>query len=271
MAAWTPHHLLTHLMLPPPGYRPPPDHIEVWTLHADPDTVSRSQHLQALLDAAERRRANSFLSTDRRDAYTLAQVALRLVLARCFSTTPQTVDLLPAPCPDCDGPHGRPTLREGNVHFSLAQTRTTVLIALAQSPVGIELASFDRAGPALLLRLPPKEQDAVRRLPPGQRPQALMEYWVRNEAHLKGRGNGITPSSCQRMTTGRGSAYGLQGAALAGWQLTSVTAPPGHTAAAALHTGVHRSCAQPTVTYHGCAQCGRPAAATAPEATLLMQ
>lgn len=271
MAAWTPHHLLTHLMLPPTGYRPPPGHIDVWTLHADPDTVSRSQHLQALLDGTERRRASGFLSTDRRDTYTLAQVALRLVLARCFSTTPQSVDLLPAPCPGCKGPHGRPMLREGSVHFSLAQARTTVVIALAQSPVGIELETIDRAGPALLLRLPPKEKDTVRRLPPGQRPQALMEYWVRSEAHLKGRGNGLTPSSCQPMTTGRGSAYTPQDATRTGWKLTSVTAPPGHVAAAALHTGIHRPRAETAVAYHGCDQCERPAAVAAPEATALMQ
>lgn len=271
MTAWTPHHLLAHLMLPPPGYRPPPGHIDVWTWHADPDTVSRSQNLQAILDGTERRRANGFLSTDRRDTYTLAQVALRLVLARCFSTAPQSVDLLPAPCPGCKGPHGRPMLRESNVHFSLAQTRTTVMIALAQSPVGIELETIDRAGPALLLQLPPQEKETIRRLPSGHRSQALLEYWVRSEAYLKVRGNGITPSSCRRMTTGRGSAHTHQDAALAGCSLTSVTAPPGHAAAAALHTGIHRPSTGPAVAYHGCDQCGRPAATADPEATLLMQ
>ncbi|MCF2437110.1 hypothetical protein LV779_35875 [Streptomyces thinghirensis] len=52
------------------------------------------------------------------------------------------------------------------------------MIAPAQSPVGIELETIDRAGLALLLQLLPQEKETIRRLPSGHRSQALLEYWV---------------------------------------------------------------------------------------------
>lgn len=61
MTAWTPHYLLSHLTLPPTGYRPQRGHIDVWTLHANPDTTICTQRLKALLGTTERRRASGFL------------------------------------------------------------------------------------------------------------------------------------------------------------------------------------------------------------------
>lgn len=260
MTAWTQHHLLPQVALPPTGYRPAAGHIDVWTLHADPDTASRSQRLRTLLDASERQRANSFLSTDRRDTYLLAHLALRLILASCLGTAPRAVTLSRAPCPNCHKAHGRPTLRHTtDVHFSLTHTRTTVMLALARSPVGIDCEAVDRVDAGLLRRLHPNEQEAIHRLPAGQRSRALLECWVRKEAYLKGRGTGLGAGHLQSMGVGLGPEFGGHSADTpAGWLLTPLAAPPGYAAAAALQTPT-AACQQPTIAQHGCDLCGQPA------------
>ncbi|MFJ3213486.1 4'-phosphopantetheinyl transferase family protein [Streptomyces flaveolus] len=268
MTAWTPHHLLPHLALPPSGYRPPPGHIDVWTLHGDPDTASRCHRLSALLDPAERQRANSFLSTDRRDTYVLAHLALRLILANCLGTAPRAVTVSRAPCPACRKPHGRPTLPGKNLHFSLSHTRTTVMIALARTSVGIDLESVDRVDTALLRRLHPNEQEAIHRLPPASRSRALLECWVRKEAYLKGHGTGLGAGHLQSVDIGLGPASGGPSAdAPAGWLLTPLAAPAGHAAAAALQSSTADR-RQPAVAHHGCDLCSRPAHPADAEAAL---
>ncbi|QGZ47191.1 4'-phosphopantetheinyl transferase superfamily protein [Streptomyces sp. QHH-9511] len=259
MTAWTRHHLLPQVALPPTGYRPAADHIDVWTLHADPVTADSAQRLTTLLDASERRRANSFLSTDRRDTYVLAHLALRLILANCLGTAPRAVTISRAPCPSCHKPHGRPTLPQSNLHFSLSHTRTTVMIALAPTRVGIDLEAVDRVDAALLRRLHPNEQEAIHRLPSAHRSPALLDCWVRKEAYLKGYGTGLGAGHLQRLDIGPGPQFGGHSAGPpAGWLLTPLAAPPGYAAAAALRS---RTAAgrQPTIARHGCDLCGRPA------------
>lgn len=258
MTAWTPHHLLPHITLPPTGYRPPRGRIDVWTLHADPDSTSRTQQLKALLDATERRRANSFLSLDRRDTYVLAHLALRLILANCLDTDPRRVTISRAPCPACHRPHGRPTLGLPNLHFSLSRARSTVVIALAQTPVGIDLEVVDRVEGALLNKLHPDERETIRQLPPTHRSHALLECWVRKEAYLKGQGTGIAAGRLRNVDIGPGPRFTDRADTLTGWSLTSLTAPPGYAAATALSMTGHPGLSRSTIAYHGCDQCRRP-------------
>ncbi|MFF7793451.1 4'-phosphopantetheinyl transferase superfamily protein [Streptomyces sp. NPDC007991] len=267
MTVWAPHHLLPHLTLPPAGYRPPPGHIDVWTLHADPDTASRSQHLKGLLDATERQRANSFLSTDRRDTYVLAHLALRLILANCLDTPPRAVPISRAPCPTCHRPHGRPTVRQSDLHFSLSHTRTTIMISLARTPVGIDLEAVDRAEAVLLHRLHQNEKEAIRQLPSAHRSRALIECWVRKEAYLKGQGTGLAAGHLHTVDVGLGPEFGGHPDAPAGWLLTPLAAPPGYAAAAALQSRT-AACQQLTLAHHGCGLCSHPAHAVDAGATL---
>ncbi|MFE7328135.1 4'-phosphopantetheinyl transferase family protein [Streptomyces sp. NPDC057565] len=267
MTAWTQHHLLPQLVLPPTGYRPAASHIDVWTLHADPDTAGRAQRLKALLDASERQRANSFLSTDRRDTYVLAHLALRLILASCLGTALRAVTISRAPCPSCHKPHGRPTLRQRNLHFSLSHTRTTVMIALARTPVGIDVEAVDRVDEALLSRLHLNEQEAIHRLPPAHRSRALLECWVRKEAYLKGHGTGLGAGHLQTVDIGLGPDFAHSSDAPAGWLLTSLVAPAGYAAAAALQSRT-ATCQQPTIAHYGCDLCSHPAHAADAGATL---
>ncbi|MGX1115747.1 4'-phosphopantetheinyl transferase [Streptomyces ambofaciens] len=268
MTAWTQHHLLPHLALPTAGYRPVAGHIDVWTLHADPDTAKRAQRLEVLLNASERHRASSFLSTDRRDTYVLAHLALRLILASCLGTAPRAVTISRALCPSCRKPHGRPMVPPRNLHFSLSHTRSTVMIALARTSVGIDLEAADRVDAALLRRLHPNEQEAIHRLPPARRSRALLDCWVRKEAYLKGYETGLGACHLQGLDIGLGPESGAPSTDTpAGWLLTPLAAPPGYAAAAALQC---RTTArkQPTVAHHGCDLCNHPAPQTDDQATL---
>ncbi|WP_369333421.1 4'-phosphopantetheinyl transferase family protein [Streptomyces iakyrus] len=137
------------------------------------------------------------------------------------------------------------------------------MIALARSPVGIDLEAVDRAEAALLHRLHPNEKVAILRLPSTHRSRALIECWVRKEAYLKGYGTGIAAGHLQTTDIGPGPQFGHGTDALTGWSLTSLMAPPGYAAAAALSTSGPLGCAQGSITYHGCDQCQRPTPAAA--------
>ncbi|MGW7428218.1 4'-phosphopantetheinyl transferase family protein [Streptomyces sp. NPDC054861] len=255
---WTQHHLLPQVTLPPTGYRPAAGHIDVWTLHADPDTAGRAQRLTSLLDASERHRADSFLNADRRDTYVLAHLALRLVLANCLGTAPQAITLSRALCPSCHKPHGRPTLPQRDLHFSLSRTRNTLMLALARTRVGIDLEAADRVDAALLRRLHPNEQETIHRLPPAHRPRALLGCWVRKEAFLKAYGSGLGAGHLQSADIGPGPEFGgHSGAVPSGWLLTPLAAPPGYAAAAALQSRTTAS-RPPAVAHHGCDLCSHP-------------
>ncbi|MET9509521.1 4'-phosphopantetheinyl transferase superfamily protein [Streptomyces flavidovirens] len=196
-----------------------------------------------------------------RYTYLVTHVALRLALGKCLGLSPRGVSITRAPCPLCDGPHGRPVLpTAADLHFSLSHVRNTAMIAIARDPVGIDIEAADRVPADLLRRLRPNERAAVLRLPIAQRPAALLACWVRKEAYVKGLGTalGIPPHQAD---VGPGPTSGGCGTDKStAWQLTTITAPPGYGAAGALQLP---RCAQPAnvvppIVQRGCGTCELP-------------
>ncbi|GAB3965189.1 4'-phosphopantetheinyl transferase family protein [Streptomyces sparsus] len=185
----------------------------------------------ALLDEGERQRWTAYRRQEDRDRYAVAHTALRRFLGSFLDTPPDTVELTREDCPVCGGPHGRPAVRGGGVHFSLSHCGDLVLLAFAPVAVGVDVEAVP--DPAVTREvssaLHTRERAEVAALPAPDRPGAFARCWVRKEAYLKGTGKGLS-GGLERTYLGTGD----RPAVVAGWSLVDVDVAAGHAAAVAV-------------------------------------
>ncbi|MFF1510351.1 4'-phosphopantetheinyl transferase family protein [Streptomyces sp. NPDC058326] len=211
---------------PEPAVAPVTDGaVALWLLRVADDPAAYD-----LLDDEERRRWRALVREGDRARYLAAHGALRRLLGHCLGTPADKVVFVREDCPLCGGPHGRPAVRGGGVHFSLSHSRDLVLVGLAATPVGVDIEAHPEAEVSDLVAgsLHPREREEFDRLPPQERQAAFTRCWVRKEAYLKGTGEGLA-GGLERTYTG----LGPDPAALPGWSLTDVRVAPSYEAAVA--------------------------------------
>ncbi|MFJ2629538.1 4'-phosphopantetheinyl transferase family protein [Streptomyces sp. NPDC087532] len=203
-------------MTPPPA---------LWLVRADMPVAPTT------LDAGERRRARAFAQGAVRDRYVAGHAALRRLLAARLGVPPRQVALTREPCPVCGGPHGRPTVVGGTPYFSVAYSGGLCLIALADTPVGVDMERIPLSDvvSGLAADLHPVERAELAALPDDERPLAFARAWVRKEAYLKGLGTGLARGlSFDYVGTGIAPAECLEG-----WTIADVAVDSGRVAAIA--------------------------------------
>ena len=213
--------------------------VRLWWV--DLTTVRLDRPALAGLDPAQTARAESFTRPDLRRRYQGAQVALRAILAEQLAVPPAELGFGRDRCP-CGRPEGRPRVATPatGVQFSLARSADLAVIAVHDGPVGVDLEAevpgralaplADALHPADLAALDRAAPDraAPDRAAPDQVPtdQDLLRWWVRTEAVLKCRGEGI------RHGVGRFPV--LDGPVAADCTWLPVSAPSGYAAALAI-------------------------------------
>ena len=171
----------------------------------------------ALLSAEQRERAARFHFDEHREAYTLSQAALRILLARYLGAEAGSLVIAP------DG-SGRPVLAQpaGRLHFNLSHSGEAALVAVAcAAPVGVDVEVV-RDLPDLLeiatRYFAPAEVAGLRRLDGAQRREAFYVTWTRKEAFVKALGLGLSypldafctgPQDCPPRLTRAGGAHYL--------------------------------------------------------------
>ncbi|MBZ9593667.1 4'-phosphopantetheinyl transferase superfamily protein [Streptomyces yangpuensis] len=220
---------------PVPGPAPTPTTPVVWALNTTITTVGGHAVTDAhhILDTEERERAAHFRDPGHRHRYTTSHLALRTLLGTYLHQPPQTIHLTRENCPCCGAPHGRPNVPGNPLHFSLSHSGDHAYIALATTPVGIDIEQHPtpRTVTDVLHTLHPTETQELTTLPTTRQPSALARCWARKEACLK--------------ATGVGLANGLthpyvgthpQPPAIPGYHLTDLPAPTHYQAALATLT-----------------------------------
>lgn len=142
----------------------------------------------ALLDAAQRQRAQRQRRPADRDALALSYALHRLLLGGAL-------DLAAADVPLLRDPLGCPRIAGGRMRTSLSHAGDAVAIAAARAPVGVDLEHAWRGPelPGIAQRVcHPSELAQLQRLQPPAREAWLLELWVRKEAFLKAEGVGLT-------------------------------------------------------------------------------
>jgi 4'-phosphopantetheinyl transferase len=218
--------------------------LDVWRI---PVTAANAAAAAAtgpqVLDQAELARAAAFRRPVDRELYLTAHVALRTLLAERLGERPEKLTFRQAPCPGCGEPHGRPEVA-GPVEFSLSHAAGLAVIALADTPVGVDVegrSAFDGpAGPDVAGMLHPDERAELELLAaaePDRWSAAVLRCWVRKEAYLKGTGMGLGRGvGAEYVGVGPGFGPVAPLAGPDGWQLHAVEVPDGYDAAVAVRT-----------------------------------
>jgi 4'-phosphopantetheinyl transferase len=166
--------------------------IHVWRVSLAP-TGARLRSLRPLLDADERRRADSFCFETDRDHFVIARGVLRVLLGRYLNREPSALRF-------SYGSHGKPALadkpgREA-LRFNVSHSHGLALVAVTLGrEIGVDLewirADLDLEGIAKRF-FSPGEVAMLRALAPNVQTEAFFACWTRKEAYIKARGEGLS-------------------------------------------------------------------------------
>jgi 4'-phosphopantetheinyl transferase len=213
--------------------------VDLWRIQAarpDPEIAS----LRAILSPTERARADAFVFAPGQARYAVFRGALRQILGQYLNMVPERVALT-------TGPHGKPQLPGGALHFNLAHSGPGAVLAVARhGPVGVDIETARTAD--LAERLAPRVMSGVEiaafdALSPDARPPAFLRAWTCKEAYVKATGEGLSfPLPCITVAlTGPHRLLHVEGRAddvarwtlhdlATSWDVTgALAAPPGAT------------------------------------------
>jgi 4'-phosphopantetheinyl transferase len=173
-----------------------PDACQLWW--ASP--AHRAEWHDGLLDQAEARRRDLYLSAADRDRFTVGAALTRLVLAGLLGVDPAGVPVRRT-CAQCGDAHGRPRLATEAIDFSISHSGDLIVLAVTRSQaadgasrtVGVDVERI-APGPDEELAdvvLSAAERITFDRLEGSARTGAFFRYWVRKEALLKATGDGL--------------------------------------------------------------------------------
>ncbi|WP_030773485.1 4'-phosphopantetheinyl transferase family protein [Streptomyces sp. NRRL F-2664] len=167
----------------------------VWALNTTIDVVGGHPVADAdsVLDGEERERAARFHHPGLAHRYVASHLALRILLGIHLDRAPRTIRLGREDCPCCGAPHGRPNIPGNPLHFSLSHSGDHAYIALATTPVGVDIEEHPTPQTItdVLHLLHPTETQELTALPAERRTTALARCWARKEACLKAAGTGL--------------------------------------------------------------------------------
>lgn len=175
----------------PPDKNPPERTIQVWQIDLA-DWRPHLDHLNRVLSADERRRADRYVFAKHAHRYTVVHGVLRWLLGGMLDVPPWAVRIVQ---PDQGKPHiveadGRPS----SLRFNLSDSGNVAMIAVARlREVGVDV---EQIRPLRYLELAERffaaeEARDLRSLPEEAVVDAFFSCWTRKEAYLKAIGTGL--------------------------------------------------------------------------------
>lgn len=169
-----------------------PGDVDVWRLCVA-DWRSRIPELESGLEDAERERAARFRNPADRLRFVVAHGVARRTLSRVYLP-----GIAPARLVIRAAPGGKPRLvlppPLRGPEFNLSHSGDLALLAVAADPVGVDI---ERIRPACAVRdlaacaFSQRERRALAAAPPPARRELFFHGWVRKEAWIKARGDGL--------------------------------------------------------------------------------
>jgi 4'-phosphopantetheinyl transferase len=196
---------------------------------------SQGDELRAFLSHDERERANNFRFDRDRDRYIAARAGLRQILGTCLNTDPRELVFE-------YGAQGKPALAgsEFSLRFNLSHSGEMAIYALADGrDIGVDIERLDtrRDHDGIADRFfSAGESEALSMIPEKVRAHAFTQLWVRKEAFLKARGQGLFMSLDEvEISVGHEApriiAVSGESAGCASWFIADIEADPNYAAA----------------------------------------
>jgi 4'-phosphopantetheinyl transferase len=153
-----------------------------------------------LLDETEQQRWAAYRRDEDRARFLAGCALAKTVLARYTGLRPADVRF-DRTCGQCGEPHGKPVLEGGGVEHSVAHSGDLIAVAVARTPVGVDVEQLDGrphplggdGDPEALARLvlSAAERAVLAAVPPAGRARAFLVAWTRKEAVTKATGDGL--------------------------------------------------------------------------------
>ncbi|GAB4085406.1 4'-phosphopantetheinyl transferase superfamily protein [Myceligenerans cantabricum] len=159
--------------------------VQVWW-----STPSRvNWRLTDVISPGEQGRLELLAREPDRRRFLAAASLLRLVGAHHLRTDPSLV-VVDRTCPDCERPHGKPSLPGAGIEVSLSHADDLVVLAATRlGEVGVDIEKVGHLPDAEAMAdlvVGPDEPVA-----PGRAEEQLLRYWTRKESLLKATGAGL--------------------------------------------------------------------------------
>jgi 4'-phosphopantetheinyl transferase len=170
--------------------------VDVWWIRLDQCVESADD----MLDEAERSRIRGYRHANDQRRYRVMHVAQRSILAWYFETMPNALVFGHDRCHACGGDHGKPVLEwPRGLYFNISRSQDLGVIAVADSPVGIDVewggrrVDVETVAPDVL---DPDEARTFFDTSPDDRRRLFFRRWTQKEAIVKATGAGLnTPLS----------------------------------------------------------------------------
>lgn len=146
--------------------------------------LARSWH-EELLTPAESDRMIRFRRQEDRNRLVVGNALLRLTVAQALGCPVEQVDIGRS-CPDCQKPHGKPTVVGHDLHVSVSHSGNRIAVAITRvAEVGVDVEQVDPRTPIAEL--------LANVLSPGEAAEDMDFHtrWARKEAVLKATGLGL--------------------------------------------------------------------------------
>lgn len=176
---------------------------------------SAADEARACLSPPERERADRFFLARHRRRFVAARARLRELLGARLGVAAKAVELV-------YGPHGKPRLAQGELHFSVSHSGDVALFAFSRAEIGVDIEPLRAIAGADAIAasfFSPREKRAYAAL---EKPLGFLYCWTRKEALAKGIGKGLSAGPRE-----------LDTAAAPGWRLHTFFPLPGFIAAVA--------------------------------------
>lgn len=170
-----------------------------------------SSRLTGLLDDTERQRWATYRRGADQERFLVGCALAKTVLAGYAGQRPESLSF-DRTCRQCGQPHGKPVVKGGEFEHSVTHSGDLVAVAVARTPVGVDVEQLDRGARPLggdenpeaigRLVLADVEQAALAAAPASARPGEFLLAWTRKEAVTKATGDGLRVSFRQVVTAG---------------------------------------------------------------------
>lgn len=207
--------------------------VDVWLLDLQQSTAG----LDAVLEAAERERAEFLCTAALRRRFVVRRAARRHILGGYLGVAPEQLRF-------SQGPNGKPQpVTHEPLQMSCSHREELGVVAVcADAAVGVDVEalhlnvgpSSEELDPLAQVMMSPVERADFRALPAALRRTALLTTWTRKEAVVKGLGVGLSlpldtfdvpvdPGTPPRLLARRGAARDGQQ-----WSMSGLTLPSGY-------------------------------------------
>ena len=153
-------------------------------------------------DAGDLADAN-YPGASERSYFLQRRAALRTMAARCAGLAPEAVAI----AYDHDG---APRVSGANLFVSVSSRGARAALAIASSPIGVDLEPFEEGVPVIEDVLCKGERAALARMRGGEQARAFLRIWCAKEAYLKALGRGFKRNPALVCVSANGAGFGVE-------------------------------------------------------------